>query len=137
ASGVTAFEGLPVVGSFNQTTPPIGNSVTVHFPAAGTYPYELDYTECCGGQLVLTMAATSASGSSTGIPPSGALTLNPTTTTPAEIGNIQSFTVTATDASGSPQSNIGVALSINGANQQQLSATTNSSGVATFNYVGA
>ena len=26
---------------------------TVHFPAAGTYPYELDYTQCGGGSLFL------------------------------------------------------------------------------------
>src|SRR5262249_16684986 len=54
-SGRTAFENLPVMGDFNAPTPPAARSVTVHFPAAGSYPYEVDYTECCGGSLALTM----------------------------------------------------------------------------------
>lgn len=50
----TAFNGYGVVAGFNQ----IGNaagSATVHFPAPGTYPYEIDYTECAGGGLQLVL----------------------------------------------------------------------------------
>jgi RHS repeat-associated protein len=56
-SNTSAFNGYNLVGAFNgagaaapQTFP-----VTVHFPAAGSYPYELDYNSCCNQQLSLTM----------------------------------------------------------------------------------
>jgi hypothetical protein len=49
---------LPVVGSFNVPSAPAQNQVTVSFPAAGTYPIEIDYTECCGGQLALVLGTT-------------------------------------------------------------------------------
>src|SRR5205823_6657099 len=59
ASGLSPFNDYPLVAAFNlpgsgtpQTYP-----VTVHFPAAGYYPFELDYFECCGQQLSLTMTA--------------------------------------------------------------------------------
>lgn len=48
-------QGYRVVGSYNQPSSPAQNTVTVSFPAAGTYPIEVDYTECCGGQLALTL----------------------------------------------------------------------------------
>lgn len=58
ASGTTPVYGYQVVGAFNQPTAPVQETVTVNFPAAGTYPLELDYTECCGGQLALTLGTT-------------------------------------------------------------------------------
>lgn len=54
----TPSQHLPVVGSFNTDSSPAQNQVTVSFPAAGTYPIELDYTECCGGQLSLVLGTT-------------------------------------------------------------------------------
>jgi RHS repeat-associated protein len=45
--------GYPVVGAWNTTSHGGNVQVTVNFPAAGTYPIELDYTECCGGGLSL------------------------------------------------------------------------------------
>src|SRR5207237_10207404 len=74
-SGLTPFEQLPVIGAFNSATAPIANTIVVHFPAAGSYPYELDYTECCAGQESLTMAVGQAN--SKGVPPTGSLVLNP------------------------------------------------------------
>ncbi len=61
ASGLTAFNGYGVVGAFNQAggAAPASYQVTVHFPSAGAYPYELDYFECCGSQLSLTMTVVS------------------------------------------------------------------------------
>jgi hypothetical protein len=50
--------GYPVVGALNGPSAPTQAQVTVNFPAAGIYPMELDYTECCGGQLALTMGTT-------------------------------------------------------------------------------
>jgi hypothetical protein len=48
----------PVVGAYNQPSAPTQQQVTVEFPTAGTYPVEVDYTECCGGQLALTLGTT-------------------------------------------------------------------------------
>jgi RHS repeat-associated protein len=60
-SNVSAFESYPLVGASNHLNSGLGpQAITVHFPAAGTYPYELDYFETfssCGNQLSLTLAA--------------------------------------------------------------------------------
>jgi hypothetical protein len=48
----------PVVGAYNGPSSPALNIATVNFPSAGTYPIEVDYTECCGGQLALVMGTT-------------------------------------------------------------------------------
>ncbi len=53
------FTGYPVVGSYNIPSPPAQNNLVVDFPEGGSFPFELDYTECCGGQLVLTLTADS------------------------------------------------------------------------------
>jgi RHS repeat-associated protein len=131
-SGLTTFESLPVLGAFNNATAPVANTIVVHFPAPGSYPYELDYTECCGGQEVLTMAV--GQTNSKGVPPTGSLTLSPNSPPTLAAGQTQTFTVKASDASGAVVPNLGVALIINGANMQQLSATTNATGLATFSY---
>ena len=57
ASNTSPFLGYPLAGAFNQQggNTPGTYPVTVHFPAAGNYPYELDYFECCGSELSLTM----------------------------------------------------------------------------------
>ena len=70
--GTTPMQGYTVVSSFNQPSSPAANQVVVNFPAPGTYPFEIDYTEVRGGQLALT---TTANG--TLIPPA------PTVTAPA------------------------------------------------------
>jgi RHS repeat-associated protein/uncharacterized repeat protein (TIGR01451 family) len=55
ASNLSAIHAYPLMGAFNQ--PGDGTrSVTVHFPAPGTYPYELDYFEANAGGLSLTMS---------------------------------------------------------------------------------
>src|SRR5207245_9162210 len=43
--------------AFNSPDAPNTNDITVDFPAARTYPLELDYNACCGGQLAITLAA--------------------------------------------------------------------------------
>jgi RHS repeat-associated protein/uncharacterized repeat protein (TIGR01451 family) len=57
ASNQSAFNGYPLVGAWNQQggSAPQTFPVTVHFPAPGTYPYEIDYFECCSSDLSLTM----------------------------------------------------------------------------------
>jgi hypothetical protein len=49
------FEGYEIVGSFNGPNSASATGVVVHFPAAGDYPAEIDYSECCGGALSLTL----------------------------------------------------------------------------------
>jgi len=54
APPATAEKGYPVVGAFNSAQNGSDTkTLTVNFPAAGTYPIEVDYSECCGGGLVL------------------------------------------------------------------------------------
>jgi RHS repeat-associated protein len=54
-SNLSAIRGYPLMGAFNL--PGAGTrSVTVHFPAAGTYPYEVDYFEANAAGLSLTMS---------------------------------------------------------------------------------
>lgn len=57
APGSGPFTGYPVVGSYNVPSSPIQNDLVVHFPAGGVYPFEIDYSECCGGSLALTLTA--------------------------------------------------------------------------------
>ncbi|MDQ6883677.1 MAG: hypothetical protein M3077_05485, partial [Candidatus Dormibacteraeota bacterium] len=58
ATNQSAIQGYTLMGAFNQVG--AGNrQVTVHFPAAGTYPYELDYFEANGGGLSLSMSVSS------------------------------------------------------------------------------
>jgi hypothetical protein len=66
APATTAVKSYPVVGAYNVPTAPTQAQVTVNFPAAGTYPTEVDYSECCGGQLALTLGTTAGNP----IPPS-------------------------------------------------------------------
>ncbi|HJT59204.1 MAG TPA: hypothetical protein VJ761_22040, partial [Ktedonobacteraceae bacterium] len=49
------IKGYKVIAANNQPSPPVAVSVVTTFPKAGTYPMELDYTECCAGDLTLFM----------------------------------------------------------------------------------
>ena len=130
----TPFSNLPVTWYFNEITfgGPRGFSLVVNFPAAGTYQYELDYVECSEGQLAMTMSL----GTTGGSPPTGSLAITPITPASIQVGQTETLTVQATDGSGAGVPNLGVALNIDGANQQFLSGTTNSSGVVAFSYTG-
>jgi RHS repeat-associated protein len=134
-SGRTPFEDMPVMGAYNNATAPVANGVTVFFPAAGSYPYEVDYSECCNAQLALTM--TTAESGNHGVPPTGSLALGPNSPAPREAGQQQTFTVSATDASGSPMAGAPLRLSVSGANARQLVSTADAGGHASFTYTGA
>jgi len=89
---VGPFTGYPIVGSYNVSSAPNRTDLVVGFPAAGTYPFELDYSECCDGTLALTMFANGAP-----IPPASALALNVTGVTDgATVQGKQHIDVTAT-----------------------------------------
>jgi RHS repeat-associated protein len=132
----TPFEQLPVMGNSGYNNSIGGFSMTVHFPGPGTYPYELDYVECCGGGGTDTLSLMMSMGpiGSSGLPPAGAITITPGSLNPLPAGGQQAFTVQAIDASGNPVPNLGVALEINGADSQELKAITNASGTASFTY---
>jgi len=60
AANVSPFEGYPLVGADNRPNNAVNTTtVTVHFPAAGSYPYEVDYTESGGPTLSLVMSTVS------------------------------------------------------------------------------
>ena len=115
---VTPFQQYPSMGAYNGPQSPTGNQVVVNFPASGTYPYEVDYSECDGGQLVLTM--TQGATSPTGVAPTGSLTLSPNSLQPLPAGGQQTFTVLASDASGAPVPNLNVGLVVTGVDDLQL-----------------
>lgn len=57
AATTTPFHTYPLDAAYDQsgTGAPGHYLVTVHFPAAGSYPYELDYLSCCDHTLSLTL----------------------------------------------------------------------------------
>ena len=150
ANGLTTFEGLPVIGAYNASQ--LANNVIVaYFPAAGVYPYELDYADsgAAGGpiepqndfsSLVMSVGEINNPTVVTVVPPAaGSLTLTPISVTTQTVGSQLSFSVQATNASGVPVPNVGVTLVVNGANiqnTQSLTGTTNSSGQVSFSYTG-
>jgi RHS repeat-associated protein len=144
ANGLTPFSGYTVIAANNQGHLANGDVISINFPAPGSYPYELDYTDNGAGgsplnapQDFLSLTMVSGTGSSnSGLPPSGSLTLSPTNPSALATGQTQTFTATVTDATGAGVPNATVALNVGGANQRQLTANTDSTGHATFQYTG-
>jgi hypothetical protein len=66
APAQTPFSRLPVVGAYNTSTAPTRNDLVVDFPASGVYDFELDYSECCSGELALTLTADGVALATTG-----------------------------------------------------------------------
>lgn len=139
-SGLTAFEGFTVVGASNATTGPVQREVVVNFPAPGVYPFELDYAQGPITELVLawTIKYGPNANDVKGIPPTGALTLNfdSSTTSPKSVGQTAGFEVLVVDGAGDPMPNLEVFLNVNGVNTLQLTGTTGSNGIVSFNYIG-
>jgi RHS repeat-associated protein/uncharacterized repeat protein (TIGR01451 family) len=68
ASNVAPFEGYPLVGADNRPNNSVRTTtVTVHFPSAGSYPYEVDYTESGGPTLSLVLSTVSFTEDTSGI----------------------------------------------------------------------
>jgi RHS repeat-associated protein len=145
APSQTAFENLSVMGAYNSPEEQT-NTIVVHFPAAGTYPYELDYADNgAGGQPINPPSNHSSLVMSVGVnisgqnviktlPPTASLALSPLIPPSRNTGESQTFSAKAMDAAGTPVSNLDITLVVIGANQQQLSATTDANGIAQFNY---
>ena len=129
----TPLQAYPVMGAYNQPTSPVANQVTVHFPTAGSFPYEVDYSECCGGQVSLTMAS-SATGH--GVPPAGNLTITPVNVPTQAVGQPVKLTVAAMDASGQAVASLPLTMTVSGPNSQLVTGTTDASGTAVLSYTG-
>ncbi len=57
ASGMTPFEEFPVLSAKDGPAYGPPGTATIHFPGPGLYPYEIDYFECCGGELSMTVVS--------------------------------------------------------------------------------
>jgi hypothetical protein len=93
---------FPVVGAYNALSGPALRPVTVNFPSGGVYPIEVDYSECCGGELVLLLGTDQALGP---IPATGAARstgLTYTGPTHQDFDDAATLTAQLVDASTSP-----------------------------------
>ncbi len=70
------------------------------------------------------------------MPPTLTLAISPAIVAGSVVGKPLALTVTALDSSGQAVNQLPVKLGINGANPQQLTSTTDSSGAASFSYTG-
>jgi YD repeat-containing protein len=127
----TPFKTYAVIGGVNQRSAPTPNTITVNFPAAGAYPYELDYAKGGDNKMTLTMTA---SGSP--IPAPVLLTLTPASAPSITAGQVELLTLTATDTSGVVLTYLPVTVSVTGVNAQTRLLTTNGVGQVDFAYVG-
>jgi len=130
-ASATLATSLPVVAAYNEQTPPTTQTFVVNFPAAGSYPFELDYTTSGGVDLTLVL-----SGDSGPVPPSTALLLAPYAVSTLAGGQLQTFTVTAVNSDGSAAQGLPVILTIAGYNAQTRTATTGATGAASITYQG-
>jgi len=128
----TTFQSYAVMGGSNQRMAPAANVITVNFPAAGAYPYEVDYTKGGDSKMTLTMLANGAR-----IPAAALLTLTPNTLPPTVAGGIQSLTLSVTDADGVALSNLPVTVNVSGVNEQARQLTTDGTGQVLFAYAGS
>jgi RHS repeat-associated protein len=132
----TAFENYPVMGTFYTSIG--GAAMTVHFPAAGTYPYEVDFAEDGQGSTSLMMMTGSlgSNGLAPGVPSGGTLTLTPGTVQAQPVGGTQSFTVVAKDPAGNPVPNLSIGLVVTQDDTYDLTATpTDATGTTTVQYL--
>jgi hypothetical protein len=111
---VGPFTGYTIVGSDNVETAANQNNLVVGFPGAGTFPFELDYSECCTGDLALTMMANGKP-----IPPTPGLAIDVRgLNDAARVQGKQHVDIVAT--SGQPQQ---VELLVDGASRQTVRTT--------------
>ena len=127
----TPFHSYPVMGGVNQRSAAAPSSITVNFPAAGFYVYEVDYAK--GGDKNLTMTMLSGG---TPIPASTLLTLTPTVLPSAQAGQVETLQVLATGTDGVALPGLQVTLNVTGVNPQTQQLTTDGTGQVTFAYVG-
>jgi len=126
---------FPVVGAYNALSAPTLRPVTVNFPSAGVYPIEVDYSECCVGELVLLLGTDQALGP---IPATGAAhatVLTYTGPTHQDFDDAATLTAQLADTSTSPSTplaNQSVSFRLG---SQTCSGLTDSAGNATCTLV--
>lgn len=89
-----------------------------------------------GGSLLVSSQTSVTWNFFTNPPPTGSLTLSPASPPPQTTGQVLTLTAKAVDGTGAPAANVGVTLLISLANTQQINATTDSNGIASFSYSG-
>ena len=107
-------------------------AIVVNFPAAGVYPYEIDFAKGGDGKLTLRMLANNAA-----IASNTQLTLTPVLVSSTTSGQAQSLVVTAKDDSGVVLSNLPVTVTVVGQNPQTRQVVTDGTGQAGFAYAGS
>src|SRR5262249_45365759 len=120
------------MGGVNQRSAVAQNSITVNFPAAGVYPYEVDYAKGGDKNLTLTM-----SSSGIPIPAAALLTLSPSTVPSITGGQIETLNVAATDADAVVLANQQVTVTVAGINAQTRTLTTDATGQSSVSYAGS
>jgi len=134
---VTAFTGVPVIGGHNQPGPTTSYPITVDFPAAGSFPFELDYLNLTTPNTAATLVLAHQPNTTTVVVPPAVQAVLSAPSVTAPTGTTALATVTVTAADGTPVPGAAVAVAVTGANANPyLSATTNTAGQATVTYTG-
>jgi RHS repeat-associated protein len=126
ASGTTVFSSLPLMAANNAPSAGSTMPIVVTFPAAGSYPYEIDYRSGTGGTLTF----------SDGIRPLESLVLTASGSASLVTGQSSTYNAQANDETGAPIANLPVTFGVSGVNQQAQTINTDSTGRATFSYAG-
>ncbi|HEX4133776.1 MAG TPA: LamG-like jellyroll fold domain-containing protein, partial [Bryobacteraceae bacterium] len=133
ATGTTVFSGYPLMAANNGPWDgPV--PIVVSFPAAGSYPYEIDY-QSGSNALPFLQLQLQQNGSLETVPPLTVLVLSEDNTTELT-GTADNFYIQAYDENGAPATQIPVNLTVSGANPQILAGTTDSNGQLTLTYAG-
>jgi YD repeat-containing protein len=128
----TAFGNHAVMGAVNTRQAVTTSNVVVNFPAAGAYPFELDYAKGGDKDLTLTMTANGQP-----IPAAALLTLTPAAPAPMQGGQVQQLELTAVDSSGVALAGLPIGFTVTGVNAQSRTLTTNANGRVSFAYSGS
>jgi Bacterial Ig-like domain (group 1) len=140
-NGSASGGGLPLITSWSTVSGPgsvafasVGSPVTTAaFTAAGVYDIRLTATN---GETTVSADATITVNPPANTPPSGTIVLAPGSAGPIVTGTSQQIQATVTNNTGAAIANASVTFTVTGPNKTTGTATTNSSGIATFSYTG-
>jgi hypothetical protein len=140
-NGSATDGGLPLTTSWTMASGPapvlFANSTvpvtTAMFTIAGFYTLQLSASN---GQTSASATMTVTVNPQANTPPSGSIVLSPSSAGPILTATVQQLQATVTNNTGGAITNQLVSFVVTGPNQTSGTATTNSSGVATFSYTG-
>ncbi len=138
--GLTPFYDYPLMAALNQpgSATPVKYPVTVHFPAAGIYPFEIDFFGGSGEQLSLSLSQEQNTGGSVvdaPLPPIGTVTIA-RSAPELEIGGSASVIVSVRNGLGEPAADAEVTVSVSGPNPSRVTGLTDENGTAVLTYTG-